>query len=123
MSPADAEAYRRFVKTWEPVAQGMVESFIHAPTPLNLMRYMAFNKGMRSQASDRLLDIVRGYGQVLRQSWRAGPGSHAALLVWAAMAAAGFFNVILRDGRFAVPLLMVAALAWAARPEGPSQTH
>ncbi|WP_374434440.1 O-antigen ligase family protein [Inhella sp.] len=52
---------------------------------------------------------------VLRQSWRAGPGSHAALLVWAAMAAAGLFNVILRDGRFAVPLLMLAALAWASR--------
>jgi hypothetical protein len=41
----------------------------------------------------------------------------ASLLVWGALAWAGFFNVVLRDGKFAVPLLMLAALAWAgARP-------
>jgi len=60
--------------------------------------------------------LLGWWWQVLRQAWRPGAGSHGALLVWAALAAAGFFNVILRDGRFAVPLLMVAALAWAARP-------
>lgn len=59
--------------------------------------------------------LLLWWWQVLRQAWRPGPGSHGALLVWAALAAAGFFNVILRDGRFAVPLLMVAAWAWAAR--------
>jgi len=59
--------------------------------------------------------LLGWWWQVLRQAWRPGAGSHGALLVWASLAAAGFFNVILRDGRFAVPLLMVAALAWASR--------
>jgi phytoene dehydrogenase-like protein len=82
VSPADADAYRRFVTTWRPVAEGMVESFLHAPTPFNVMRYMAFNKAIAAQAADRLLDIVRGYGQVLRQSFE---GAHVpALIAWMA---------------------------------------
>lgn len=66
--------------------------------------------------------LLGWWWQVLRQVWRPGPGPQAALLVWAALAAAGLFNVVLRDGRFAVPLLMVAALAWAARDRSQART-
>jgi len=37
----------------------------------------------------------------------------ASLLVWGALAWAGLFNVVLRDAKFALPLLMLAALAWS----------
>lgn len=36
----------------------------------------------------------------------------ASLMVWSALAWAGLFNVVLRDAKFALPLLMLAALAW-----------
>ena len=41
----------------------------------------------------------------------------ASLLVWGALAWAGLFNVVLRDAKFAVPLLMLAALAWSCDRE------
>lgn len=70
VSPQDAENYRRFIDRWQPVAQGMVEAFLHAPTPLNMARYMVFGSSLaNSKAVDYLSDIVRGYGQVLRQSF------------------------------------------------------
>jgi len=58
------------------------------------------------------------WAHATRGLWRSGARVvPASLLVWGALAWAGFFNVVLRDGKFAVPLLMLAALAWAgARP-------
>jgi O-antigen ligase len=38
----------------------------------------------------------------------------ATLLVWSAVAWAGLFNVVLRDAKFSVPLLILAALAHAS---------
>lgn len=83
VSPQDAEAYRTFVRTWQPIAEGMVEAFLHAPTPLNLARYLVFNQGMRNrQALDKVADVVHGYGQVLRQAFR---GPHVpAVMAWMA---------------------------------------
>lgn len=37
----------------------------------------------------------------------------ASLLVWGALAWAGLFNTVVRDAKFGVPLVMLAALAWA----------
>jgi phytoene dehydrogenase-like protein len=34
----DAENYRKFIQRWHPIAESMVEAFLHAPTPLNLAR-------------------------------------------------------------------------------------
>jgi O-antigen ligase len=50
----------------------------------------------------------------LRTALRQGDAGVPALLVWLAMAGAGLFNVVLRDAKFGVPLLMLAALATAA---------
>jgi len=69
VSPADAEAYRRFIATWQPVAAAMVEAFLHPPTPLNLARYLAFGSGLGPGWAEHLSDILHGYGQVLRQSF------------------------------------------------------
>jgi O-antigen ligase len=51
--------------------------------------------------------------QVVRSAW-AGDAGLAALAAWTAIAWTGLFNVVLRDAKFALPLLLVAALAGAA---------
>ncbi len=45
---------------------------------------------------------------------RAGPAGHALLLVLATLIVAAMFNVVLRDAKFALPLLTLAVLAGAA---------
>lgn len=83
VSPADADAYRCFIERWQPIASGMVEAFLHAPTPLNLARYMVFGGGfMRGNPFDQLTDIMRGYGQVLREAFSSP--QMQALVSWMA---------------------------------------
>lgn len=69
ISPADADNYRKFVNQWKPMAQGMVGAFMNAPTPLNLGRYLVFGQGFNRKGMEQLNDLIRGYGQVLRQSF------------------------------------------------------
>ena len=47
-------------------------------------------------------------------AWRRGRAGQPALLLLTAAAAAGLFNAVLRDAKFALPLMILAALAWAA---------
>lgn len=67
ISPRDAEAYRRFIQMWEPLAEGMVESFLSPPTAGNLFRNLVFKTNKTGSPVERLSDILRGYGQILRQ--------------------------------------------------------
>ena len=70
ISPQDAENYRRFIQTWRPLAESMVEAFIHAPTPLNLVKTMGLKSGLNGPDQlERLSDLLRGYGQVLKQTF------------------------------------------------------
>ncbi|MSP14962.1 MAG: NAD(P)/FAD-dependent oxidoreductase, partial [Chloroflexi bacterium] len=69
VSPADATAYWQFIKTWRPLAEGMVEAFIHTPSLLNLGRYLAWAPGCASGGIERLADMLQGYGQMLRQTF------------------------------------------------------
>lgn len=70
--PEDADAYRQFIRKWQPVAASMVEAFLHPPTPFNIAKYMIFGSGIgRDQRFDQLTDILRGYGQVLRESFKS----------------------------------------------------
>lgn len=57
----------------------------------------------------------------LRHAWRSGPAGFAALLVWTAVAWAGLFNVVLRDAKFALPLLLLAGFAGALARPAPAQ--
>ncbi|MBL8334051.1 MAG: O-antigen ligase family protein [Rubrivivax sp.] len=50
-------------------------------------------------------------GATLRTLWHRGTAALPALLVLTAMLGTGLFNVVLRDAKFALPLLMLAA--WA----------
>jgi phytoene dehydrogenase-like protein len=69
ISPVDAENYRRFIKTWEPLAKGMVASFQEPPTAKNLFSNLIRNTSSGSDRLERLADILHGYGQVLESSF------------------------------------------------------
>ncbi|MBX3015227.1 MAG: NAD(P)/FAD-dependent oxidoreductase [Caldilineaceae bacterium] len=70
VSPADADAYYNFIRTWEPLARGMVNSFLEPPTAGNLIKNLVLKTSRGSDRFERLSDILRGYGQVLRQTFR-----------------------------------------------------
>lgn len=66
-----------------------------------------------------------------RSALRAGIAGLPALLVWVTVAWTGLFNVVIRDAKFAVPLLLLTGLAMAAarsaamplsRPQASSDT-
>ena len=61
----------------------------------------------------------------LRRAWRAGDAGLAALVAWTAITWTGLFNVVLRDAKFALPLLLVAGLAGAVQREadGPASAR
>lgn len=68
VSPADADNYRQYIARWQPMAEAMVETFLNEPTPVNFAR--SFGKtGGGSDQIDRLMTLLRGYGQVLRSSF------------------------------------------------------
>ena len=66
VSPRDAEAYRAFMRTWEPLAEGMVKSFLEPPTAGNLLRNLVFKTSKGSDRLENLSHILRRYGQMLR---------------------------------------------------------
>jgi O-antigen ligase len=55
-----------------------------------------------------------------RQAAAAGSAGVPALMAWTALAWVGLFNAVLRDAKFALPLLLLAALGsamvWSGRP-------
>lgn len=69
ISAADAEAYRSFISEWMPLAEGMVQSFLHPPTPLHLIRDIGLKTGDRHNWENRLRDILSGYGPLLRRTF------------------------------------------------------
>ena len=63
ISPHDAEAYRTFIHTWEPLARGMVNSFLEAPTAGNLIKNLVLKTSRGSDRFERLSDILREIGR------------------------------------------------------------
>lgn len=53
------------------------------------------------------------FGRNLWRAWRAGTDGQAALVVWTAIAWTGLFNVVIRDSKFALPMLLMAGFAGA----------
>lgn len=82
-SPRDAEAYRRFVREWGALNEGVFEAFMKPPTPLNLARHMVFKKtGGGVAPVEMTRRIFSSYGQVARETFEH-EGLRAAL-VWLA---------------------------------------
>ena len=69
VSPEDAENYNSFINDWRPLAQAMVESFMHAPSPLNLVKTLGFQSGVHRDLRRRLTSILGSYGNLLRKTF------------------------------------------------------
>ncbi len=65
----DADNYHRFINDWMPMAEAMVESFLLAPTPLNVAKTLVFQSKAHTDLRRRLPAILGSYGQLLRQSF------------------------------------------------------
>lgn len=81
-------------------------------TPHNEYLLLAFQGGAVLLLAGLLLLAF-----IVRRAARHGAATQPALLVLAAAAWTALFNVVLRDPKFALPLLLLAALAWAAGRE------
>lgn len=66
-----------------------------------------------------LLLLLAGLASSWRQAWRNRATGSAALLVWTMLATSSLFNAMLRDAKFALPLLTLAALAGTASSRRP----
>jgi O-antigen ligase len=55
----------------------------------------------------------------LRRAVAAGPAGVPALLAWSSLACLGLFNAVLRDAKFALPLLLLAAMGTALARRDP----
>jgi O-antigen ligase len=53
------------------------------------------------------------FGSALRDACQRGPAGIPALLAWVAVVWTGLFNAVLRDAKFGLPLLLLAALGMA----------
>ena len=80
ISPQDAETYRRFIEDWKPMAQAMADSFLQAPTPLNVARTLGFQSGVHKDLYRRLKAVLGSYGHHPAQNIRLAPSAGARRL-------------------------------------------
>lgn len=78
----DADRYREFIKVWQPLAEATVETFINPPTMGNVVTNLGFKSGLGAGNWERMSELFRGYGQLLRQ-WFTGD-EVPALIGWMA---------------------------------------
>ena len=69
VSPEDAHNYLGFISEWRPLAEAMVESFMQAPTPLNVAKTLVFQSKVHRDLRRRLPAILGSYGQLLRNTF------------------------------------------------------
>ena len=69
VSYEDADNYLRFVNDWRPMGEAMVESFLRAPTPLNVAKSLVFQSKVHKDLRRQLPAIVGSYGRLLRKTF------------------------------------------------------
>jgi phytoene dehydrogenase-like protein len=68
--PEDADRYRAFIRRWQPIAERLLESLMHPPSPLNLARYLAWDVlALRREWPEDIRALLGSYGQLLRQTF------------------------------------------------------
>jgi hypothetical protein len=97
-----------WVTEWRQRVAGSAALEAHT-TPHNEYLLLAMQGGAVALALALVLWLLAWRGIL-----RGGRPAVAALLVLVALSGAACFNVVLRDAKFALPLLGLAALAWAA---------
>ena len=105
-----------WVSQWRPRVAGSAALEINT-TPHNEYLLLLVQGGLVAWAAGLLL-VLRAARGVARRG-RAGV---PALLLLTALCWAGLFNVVLRDAKFALPLLLLSALAWGASRAGSTST-
>ena len=79
--PGEGEAYRKFIKDWQPFAEAVREMFLSSPSPLNLGKKM-MRSGSKLNWKDSLRSIFRPYGDVVDDYFKEE--KIKAMLVWMA---------------------------------------
>ena len=83
VSPVDADNYRRFVREWGALNEGVFEAFLKPPTALNLGRHMIFRRtGEKTNPVEMTRKLFTSYGALARETFEH-EGLRAAL-VWLA---------------------------------------
>jgi phytoene dehydrogenase-like protein len=88
VSAEDAEAYRRFVRDWTPLAEATFKVFQEPPTPMAVGRRFVAVPGPRRPVGAGLQELLQSYGDVIERRFRSGP-VRAALLWLAAQSGPG----------------------------------
>ncbi|MFT3817632.1 MAG: O-antigen ligase family protein [Rubrivivax sp.] len=97
-----------WVSQWRPRVAGSAALEVNT-TPHNEYLLLLVQGGLVAWAAGLLLVLRAGRGAA-----RRGKAGVPALLLLTALCCAGLFNVVLRDAKFALPLLLLSALAWGA---------
>ncbi len=98
---------------WQARAQGGGRLLEEQLTPHNEYLLVASQVGAVG-----LFLLLVGLAAVWRLAWNSGPTGTAALLAWTLLATSSLFNAMLRDAKFSLPLLTLAALAGIAGRSG-----
>ncbi len=103
-----------WVSQWRPRVAGSTALEVNT-TPHNEYLLLLVQGGLVAWAAGLLLVLRAARGVAQRD--KAGV---PALLLLVALCWAGLFNVVLRDAKFALPLLLLSALAWGASRTPPA---
>ncbi|MBL0090314.1 MAG: O-antigen ligase family protein [Ideonella sp.] len=98
-----------WLSQWQLRAKGGGELLERQTTPHN--EYLLIASQVGAMGIALWIAVLATY---LVLAWRAGRQGDASLLVWTAIAWSALFSVAVRDAKFAMPLLLLAALALAA---------
>lgn len=71
ISPRDADAYRDFIRVWQPMAEAMIDTFNSVPTAPNLIRKLIIGSNFGKHWPERLSDIIRSYGHFLNNTFES----------------------------------------------------
>jgi len=83
ISPVDADNYRRFVREWTAINEGVFEAFMKPPTALNLGRHMIFRRTKeKTDPLEMTRKLFTSYGSLARETFEH-EGLRAAM-VWLA---------------------------------------
>ena len=85
VSDHDAEAYRRFIRRWQPLNEAVFELFLKAPTMRNVAGTVLFRRFSESRAdrNDLLRTLLQSYGRFINNTFQ-DERTRAALAWWAA---------------------------------------
>ncbi len=110
---AEAPLFGHGLASWRVLWQQRVQAGTQLhdeTTPHNEYLLLAQQAGVPA-----VLLLLWLIGATCRRAWQAGQAGIPSLMIWASFAAAALGNAVLRDAKFSLPLLMVAACCAAAQ--------